>query len=159
MKTLKLIQEQGFTRYEFTLTEERLFIRQSTVSEEKEWSVRVEDIGYRSVIEKDTSRMKQILYISMGLFAIVLVIANILDHSAHMKTWVWMLLGCVYAWFATVVFLSPLNNKLLLTGGTEEVEFLSDKPSKKEVHSFVEEVVERSKKRIFKKYGPGNNEV
>lgn len=152
-ETIKLIQKQGYSHYEFLLTEETLSIKQYTISEHKEWTVRLEDIGHTTMIEKDTSHMKPGIFISIGLFSILFVIGNVADHSDHMPTWGWILLSMIYAWFATVVYLSPLNNKLLLGNGSNAVEFLSDKPSKSEVQDFVNEIIKRSKIVIKRKYG------
>jgi hypothetical protein len=153
MNTLKLIQKQGFTRKEFILTDNTLSVKQFTISEKKEWIVRLEDIGHKTVVEKDTSYMKQGIYISLGLFSILFVIGNAADHSSHMKTWAWILLSMIYAWFAAVVYLSPLNNKLLLGSGPDAIEFLSDRPSEKEVQDFVNEIIKRSSLVLERKYG------
>ncbi len=153
MDTLIFTQKQGFTRNEFVLTDNTLSIKQFTISENKEWTVRLEDIGHITRLEKDTSYMKQGLYISIGLFSILFVIGNVADHSKAVSTWVWILLSMIWAWFAAVVYLSPLNNKLLLGNGSEAVEFLSDKPSEKEVRDFVDEIIKRSSTAIQRKYG------
>lgn len=153
MNTLKFIQKQGFTRNEFILSDDTLSVKQFTVSENKEWIVRLEDIGHQTTVEKDTSYMKQGIYISLGLFSLLFVIGNVADHSNHMKTWVWILLSTIWTWFAAVVYLSPLNNKLLLGNGSGVVEFLSDQPSEKEVQDFVNEIIQRSSLVIRRKYG------
>jgi len=59
----------------------------------------------------------------------------------------------IYAWFATVVYLSPLYNKLILGNGDHAIEFLSDQPSENEVRNFVEEIINRSTLVIHRKYG------
>jgi len=59
----------------------------------------------------------------------------------------------IWAWFASVVYLSPLNNKLILGNGADAIEFLSDQPSEKEVRDFVNEVIVRSSKVLREKYG------
>lgn len=153
MNTLKFIQKQGFTRNEFILTDDTLSVKQFTISENKEWIVRLEDIGHKIIVEKDTSYMKQGIYISLGVFSLLFVIGNVSDHSNHMKTWVWILLSMIWAWFATVVYLSPLNNKLLLGSGADAIEFLSDQPSEKEVLDFVKEIIKRSSLVLLRKYG------
>ena len=153
METLKFNQKQGYSRNEFILTDDTLFIKQFTISEIKEWKVRLEDIVHKTRVDKDTSYMKQVIYLSIGLFSVLFVIGNAADHSSHMKTWVWILLSIIWAWFATAVFLSPKNNKLLLGIGPEQIEFLSDRPSEKEVRDFVDEIIKRSSLVIQRKYG------
>lgn len=153
MNTLIFKQKQGFSHNEFMLTNDTLTIRQSTIAEYKEWRVRLEDIGRQTVVEKDTSFMKQGLYLSLGLFSILFVLGNVADHSSHLSTWVWMLLSVIWAWFATVVYLSPLNNKLILGSGSEVIEFLSDRPSELEVQNFVDEIHRRQAIILKRKYG------
>jgi len=153
MNALKLIQKQGFTCYEFLLLDDTLSVRQATITENKEWVVKLDNIGYKTKIEKDTSYMKPGLYISMGLFALLFVIGNAATHSNHIKTGWWITISIIYAWFAMTVFLSPLNNKLMLVNGSEDLVFLTDKPSEKEVREFVDEIILRSKKVLLRKYG------
>ena len=153
MNALKLIQKQGFTRYEFLLLDDTLSVKQFTVTENKEWVVKLDNVGYKTQIEKDTSYMKIGLYISMGLFALLFVIGNAATHSNHLKTGWWITISIIYAWFAMTVFLSPLNNKLMLVNGSEDLVFLTDKPSEKEVREFVDEIIQRSKKVLLRKYG------
>ena len=152
MNALKLIQKQGFTRYEFLLLEDTLSVRQATITENKEWVVKLDNIGYKTKIEKDTSYMKPGLFISMGLFAFLFVIGNAADHSSHLKAGWWITISIIYAWFAMTVFLSPLNNKLMLGNGSDDLIFLTDKPSEKEVREFVDEIILRSKKVLLRKY-------
>lgn len=59
----------------------------------------------------------------------------------------------IWAWCTSVVYLSPLNNKLILGNGADAIEFLSDQPSEKEVRDFVNEVIVRSSKVLREKYG------
>lgn len=152
MDTLKFAQKQGFSRNEFILSDHTLNIKQFTISENKEWTVRLEDIGHKTSVEKDTSYMKKGLYISIGLFSVLFVIGNVADHSKAISTWVWILMSMVWAWFATVVYLSPLNNKLILGNAANAIEFISDQPSEKDVQNFVEEIINRSTLVIQRKY-------
>lgn len=157
MDTLRFTQKQGFTRNEFILSDYTLSVKQFTISENKEWTVRLEDIGHKTRLEKDTSYVKQGLYIFIGLFSLLFVIGNVADHSSHMSTWVWILLSMIWAWFATIVYLSPLNNKLLLGNGSIAIEFLSDQPSENEVQDFVDEIINRSTNVIQRKYSADVN--
>jgi len=79
MDTLRFAQKQGFTSNEFILTDQTLSVKQHTISENKEWIVRLEDIGHKTSVEKDTSYMKEGIYISLGLFSLLFVIGNVAD--------------------------------------------------------------------------------
>jgi hypothetical protein len=153
MNTLKFNQKQGFVHNEFILSDSTLSIQQSTISEIKSWTVRLEDIGHRITVEKDTSLIKHSITLFLWLFSILFVIGNIADHSNHLKTWQWMALSFLWYWFATIVFLSPFNNKLILGQGPDAIEFLSDRPSEEAVREFVDEIIKRSALEIQRKYG------
>ena len=154
MNALTLIQKQGFIRNEFILMDETLSVKQFTITEHKELVINLEHIGHKTMIEKDTSFMRKALFLSMGLFSLLLVVVNAADHSMHLATWKWILWSSITAWFAIIVYLIPTKNKLCLVNGTEELALLTDKPSEKEVREFVDEIIKRSKKVLVRKYSP-----
>ena len=157
MNALSLIQKQGFSKNEFILTDETLSVKQFTITEHKEQVLKLEHIGHRTMLEKDTSFIRIGLILFMGLSALLFVVANVADHSNHVDTWLWIAISMVYAWFSMVIYLSPLNNKLCLVNGTEELVLLTDKPSEKEVREFVDEIIKRSKKVLVRKYSPDSD--
>lgn len=154
MDTLTLLQKQGYTRNEFHLMDETLSVRQFTITEHKEWVVRLENIGHQIVLEKDTSFMKIFLILFLGLSSFLWAGMNAYDHSNHMAIWVWMPLTIFNLWIVVAIHLSPLTNELRLGNESEGLVFLTDKPSEKEVREFVEEIIHRSKKILLKKYSP-----
>lgn len=154
MNALSLIQKQAFIRNEFILMDETLSVKQFTINEYKEQVINLECIGHKTMIEKDTSYMRIGLILFMGLSALSFVVANVVDHSHHVDTWLWIAISMVYAWFSMVVYLSPLNNKLCLVNGTKDLVLLTDQPSEKEVREFVDEIFKRSKKVLLRKYSP-----
>jgi hypothetical protein len=153
MNTLRLFQKQGFTRYEYILMADTIFVKQFTIKGYKDWVVNVETLGYKTIIEKDTSFMRIGFSFSSGLFSFFFVAVNAYDHSNNMKTWLWIAIGMLYALIAIALYLYPTKNQLLLVNGTNNLEFLSDKPSEKDVHEFVDEIIRRSKEVLLRKYG------
>ena len=71
--------------------------------------MRLEDIGHKTSMGKDTSSMKQGLFISIALFSGSFVIGNVADHSKAKSNWVWILMSMIWVWFATVVYLHHLT--------------------------------------------------
>jgi len=153
MNALKLIQKQGFTCNEFLLLDDTLSVKQATITENKEWVVKLDQLRYETVIEKEASLIRNLVAVFLGLCSVLIVIANAADHSNHMSTWFWIALCTINFWLATAMFFTPVTNELQLVGGSEKLVFLSDKPSEKEVREFVDEIIQRSKNVLLRKYG------
>lgn len=152
MKVLKLIQKQGFTRYDFLLMDDTLSVKQYTITGNKEWVVNLDHLGFKTILEKEASLIRKLVSLFLGLCSFIIVIANVADHSNHMNIWFWIALSTINIWLATAMYFTPVTNELRLVGGLEELVFLSDKPSEKEVREFVNEIIRRSKKVLLKKY-------
>jgi len=152
MNALNLIQKQGFTCNEFILLDDTLSVRQVTFTEKKEWVLKLDKIGFEIVTKKEASLIIKLVAIYLGLCSVIMVIANAVDHSNHMSTWCWIALSTINFWLATMMFFTPVTNELCLVGGSEKLVFLSDKPSEKEVREFVDEIIQRSKKVLLRKY-------
>jgi len=153
MTPLKLIQKQGFTNFEFLLLDDTISVKQLTITEQKEWVVKLDHLGYETVLKKEASLIIKLVAIFLGLCSVLIVIVNAADHSNHVNTWVWIALCTSNFWLATAMYFSPITNELRLVGDSEELVFLSDKPSEKEVREFVDEIIQRSKKVLLRKYG------
>lgn len=152
MKVLKLIQKQGFTRYDFLLMDDTLSVKQYTITGNKEWVVNLDHLGFKTILEKEASLIRKLVSLFLGLCSFIIIIANVADHSNHMNIWFWIALSTINIWLATAMYFTPVTNELRLVGGLEELVFLSDKPSEKEVREFVNEIIRRSKKVLLKKY-------
>lgn len=152
MKVLKLIQKQGFTRYDFLLMDDTLSVKQYTITGNKEWVVNLDHLGFKTILEKEASLIRKLVSLFLGLCSFIIIITNVADHSNHMNIWFWIALSTINIWLATAMYFTPVTNELRLVGGLEELVFLSDKPSEKEVREFVNEIIRRSKKVLLKKY-------
>jgi len=152
MNALKLIQKQGFAYNEFLLLDDTLSIKQVTIAEKKEWVLKLDQIGFETVLKKEASLIIKLVAIFLSLSSVIMVIANAVDHSKHMNIWFWIVLCMINFWMATAMFFTPVTNELNLVGGSEKLVFLSDKPSEKEVREFVDEIILRSKKVLLRKY-------
>jgi len=152
MNVLKLIQKQGFARYEFLLMDDTLSVKQYTITENKEWIVKLEHLGYKTVLETEASLIRKLVAVFLGLCSLIIVFANVADHSNHMNAWFWIALSLSNFWLSVAMYFTPTTNELRLVGGLEKLVFLSDNPSEKEVREFVEEIIMRSKKILVRKY-------
>jgi len=85
MKVLKLIQKQGFTRYDFLLMDDNLSVKQFTITENKEWVVKLDHLGYKTILEKEASLIRKLVSLVLGLCSLIIVIGNAADHSNHMN--------------------------------------------------------------------------
>jgi hypothetical protein len=159
METLRLVQKQGFAHYEYILFKETLSVRQFTLTGNKEWIINLERLGYQTILEKESGVIIKLVSVFLGLCSILIVIANAADHSQHMNIWFWIALSTVNFWMATAMFFTPVINELRLTGDSETLVFLSDKPSERDVSEFVKEVIHRSKKVLLRKYGTVDSDL
>ena len=153
MNVRKLIQKQGFKGYEFLLLDDTISVKQVTITEKKEWVVKLDQLRYKTIIEKESSLIRDLVAIFLGLCSLLIVILNTADHSDHMNTWSKIALCTINFWLAITMFFTPAKNELRLFGGSETLVFLSDKPSEKEVREFVDEIILRSKNVLLRKYG------
>lgn len=152
MNYLRLIQKQGFNRYDFLLTEDTLSVKQFTISEKKEWLVKLDRLGNKTSLEKEASLIRKLVSIFLGLCSLLIVIGNVMDHSNHMNIWIWIALSTSNFWLATAMYFTPVTNELRLVSGIEELVFLSDKPLESDVQKFVQEIIKRSQKVLLRKY-------
>ncbi len=149
-----LKQKQGLNTKEFELTDKIIRIKStSAFGEMKEWSVNLEFLGDSKFYESHSRKGPKLLALILSAFIIFVTIAFLVDDDKAQN--VWVLLG-VYALFGGMIALllfSPMRNELHLVGGANQISFFMNSPSKLEVETFVEEVVQRTKRILLDKYG------
>ncbi len=152
---MKLIQKQGSRKNEFELKGNTLYIKTKSMGEKKEWSVDVEYLGEERFY-KTYSRIGP--RIIGSLFLIVMII-SVIGFSLE-KDWSngdnigALILGVVlFGGLGILAFFVPMRNELILVGGSAQVVFLLNSPSKEEMENFIEEIIRRSRKVLLDKYG------
>lgn len=152
---MKLIQKQGSRKNEFELTGNTLQIKTKSLGERKEWSVEVEYIGEERFLKTYSRIGPRIIGSIFLLVALISVIGFSLE-----KDWSngdnigALVLGVVlFGGLGLLAFLAPLHNELILVGGSAQVMFLLDSPSKQEMENFIAEIIKRSRKVLLDKYG------
>jgi hypothetical protein len=151
---MKLIQKQGSRRREFELIGNKLHVKTKSMGERNEYMIDIEYLGEEKYF-KTYSRVGP--RIVGSIFYVIMVISFIgffqegnLTASENLGA---LLLGVVlFGGLGTLAFLSPLRNELHLVGGSAQVMFLLNSPSKEEMDNFINEIITRSRKILIEKY-------
>lgn len=150
---MKLKQKNSFRRREFELKGNILQIKTKSLSEINEWSINIEFLGEERFY-KSQSRIYPAIF---GLFFIAFMIFCIviyLTEENKSEALPVLLFGIgLGGGIGVLCFLFPLKNELHLVGGSKQIMFFINKPSKKEMHNFIDEVIKRSRKILLSKYG------
>lgn len=151
---MKLTQKQGSRRREFELQGTKLHVKTKSMGERNEYTIDIEYLGEERYY-KTFSRIGP--RIVGSLFLIVMVI-SIVGFSLE-KDWSngdnigALILGVVvFGGLGLLAFLAPLRNEMHLVGGSAQVMFLLNRPSKEEMENFVNELIRRSRQVIIEKY-------
>ena len=150
---MKLAQKQGFKRRYFEVTEDEVKIREKSVSGIKEWTVRLENLGDQVYIEKNSKKGAVLLGLFFLAFAVFFVAVNAADREKTVKPWIWLVIGAFYLLFSAIIFMVPNRREIHITGGMSSLSFFLDHPSDAEVHNFIAQIIDRSKRILINKYG------
>ena len=148
-----LKQKQADQRREFELAGEILKLKYATWGEVKEWTVNLENVGENIVYQSATRKRMVIVSIFLSIFLLFLTISLFMsdDFNGNLPIVIvaYVICGGVMAlgWFL------PLKKEIHLVGGSVNITFYQNSPSKDETDHFVNEVVRRSKKLLVDKYG------
>lgn len=152
---MELIQKQGSRRREFKLIGNTLHIKTNSYGEKNEYQIDVEYLGEERFY-KTYSRLGPRI---IGSVFFLVMIISIVGFSME-KDWSngdnigALILGVfLFGGLGLLAFLSPMRNEVHLVGGAQQVTFLLDRPSKKEMEDFIEEILKRSRKVLLEKYG------
>jgi len=148
-----LKQKQADQRREFELLEDVLKLKYATWGEVKEWTVNLENIGENIVYQSSTRKRIAIVSLFLVIFLIFITISLFMsdDFKGNLPIVMgaYVICGGVMAlgWFL------PLKKEIHLVGGSVNITFYQDSPSRAETEGFVNEVIVRSKRLIVDKYG------
>jgi len=151
---MKLIQKQGSRRREFELTGNKLHVKTRSMGERNEYSIDIEYIGeekyYKTYSRVGPRIVGSVFYVIMVISFIGFFQEENLTASENFGA---LLLGVVlFGGLGTLAFLAPMRNELHLVGGSAQVMFLLNSPSKEEMENFINEIIARSHKILIKKY-------
>jgi hypothetical protein len=152
---MKLVQKQGSRRNEFQLEGNTLHIKTKSMGETKEWSVDVEYIGEERFYKTNSRLGPRIIGIVFFLISIISVVGFFMEKNLSNGDNIGgLILGVVlFGGLGLLTFFAPMRNELYLVGGSAQVMFLLDSPSKEEMENFIREIIKRSRKVLLEKYG------
>lgn len=148
-----LKQKRGFHRRTFELNEEKLTITTKSPGESKKWSVHISQIGDKRFYKRHSRFGKRILGFFFLSIAIALTLAFIIDgdKNANLPTFI---LGLIFSCGLGILsFKTPLEEELILKGGSETIGFILNSPSANELEYFIDEIITKNQKILLKEYG------
>ena len=127
----------------------------TSMGETKEWSVDVEYIGEERFYKTNSRLGPRIIGIVFFLISIISVVGFFMEKNLSNGDNIGgLILGLVlFGGLGLLTFFAPMRNELYLVGGSAQVMFLLDSPSKEEMENFIREIIKRSRKVLLEKYG------
>ncbi|HTO15849.1 MAG TPA: hypothetical protein VLZ83_08760 [Edaphocola sp.] len=150
---MKLIQKVGFNKKEFELiNDSEIIIKETSLLSSKEWSVDIEYIGHRKLVETNSRKGVQIIGTIFILIAIVCWITIFVEENLNggIDGLIWG--GLFMLLLGIICFKAPMDNKLFLSGGHSNLTFYLNSPSRLEVEFFVDTIINLSKKSLKDKF-------
>jgi hypothetical protein len=149
---MRLEQKLGSRRRTFELVGDKLKMTYKTSSGTKEWSVNIDSIGNDILIEKKSRRVSYWVggfFLAFGLF---ILSVYIISGGDTLPSWAVITFGLFYLGVGALIFFTPLNNELHITGGDSQITFFLESPSRTEVEKFANELMAKSKRIIIERY-------
>ena len=150
---MKLEQKRGGYKRSFELKDSMLKTTYNNILSSSEWSIDIEHIGH----EKEIKSYSRVGVHAVGYFfaiiALTAVLGIIFDNTLDDDDSITIAVGAIFmAVLAITCFKVPMDNTLKLKGGTKDLIFFLEHPSRKEVEKFADELVRISKSVILEKY-------
>jgi hypothetical protein len=151
---MKLKQKQGSRRREFELIDNKLHIKTKSEGQKNEFFIDIENLGDEKYYKTYSKVGPRIVGSVFYLVVLVALIAFFLEENWRTSEHLGTLLGIilVFGGLGSLSFFGPLKNEPHLVGGSAQVMFLLDSPSKGEMDSFINELITRSRKILIEKY-------
>lgn len=149
MLTLK--QKRLFSSREFTLLDNDLFIKTKSLSERKEFSVKLESLGQQIFYESNPPTIRYIIGSIIALGLLFMTIAYVLgEETLNDRAFIANFL--IWAPISLFIFLYKDKQDVHITGGQNIVTLYQNHPDKLTVDNFIQTVIKKSKNNIYKKY-------
>lgn len=148
-----LKQKQGGKRKEFELLNHTtLRIKEKESGELKEWTANLDALGHDLIYQSATRKRLYIMSSVLTAFLVYITIALFLSDDIMGNLPVvfgtYVFFGCIIA----LSLFSPLKKEIHLVGGSVNLTFFQDSPSKVEVDKFIGEIIRLSKQQLLNKY-------
>ena len=149
---MKLNQKQGSRHREFELKGSKLHVKTRSLGEHNEYTIDIEYLGEERFYKTYSRTGPRIVG---AVFYIIMIITGLLleDNWAIGENIGGLILGVfLFGGLGSLAFFAQLRNELHLVGGSAQVMFLLNKPSKEEMETFINEIINRSRKIQIDKY-------
>ena len=150
---MKLIQKQGTRRKEFELKGDKLFIKSKSLGEKEEYSIDIELIGEERYYKTHSRTGPGIVAIFFFGTALTTLVAFLIDDDKIENLPILIFALIFGVGFGLLALKAPLRNELHLIGGSANVMFLLNSPSKEEMENFIRELIKCSRHILLEKYG------
>lgn len=151
---MKLTQRQGSRHREFELIENRLHVKTSSLGEKNEYTIDIEHLGAEKYY-KTYSRVGPRIVGAVFYVLMLMVIIGFLqeDHWTASENLGALILGILLCGgLGSLAFFAPLRNEIHLVGGSAQVMFLLNSPSKEEMENFINIIITRAQRILTDKY-------
>jgi hypothetical protein len=151
---MKLAQKQGSRRREFELIGNKLHVKTKSMGEKNEYSIDIEHLGeekyYKTYSRVGPRIVGSVFYAILVMTLIVFFQEENWRSGENLGILISAILFC--GGFGSLAFFGPMRNELHLVGGSAQVMFLLNSPSKEEMENFINEIIARSRKILTEKY-------
>ena len=151
---MKLNQKQGSRHIEFELNGNKLHVKTRSMGEHNEYTIDVEYLGEERFYKTYSRIGTRIVGVFFYIMMIMYIISFFLKDNRASSDNIWgLILGILLGGgLGSLAFFAQLRNELHLVGGSAQVMFLLNKPSKEEMENFINEIINRSCKILIDKY-------
>ncbi|RIH63334.1 hypothetical protein D1164_20320 [Mariniphaga sediminis] len=152
---MKLKQKQGARYREFELQDNILHVKTKSMGEKNEYTIDIEFLGDEKFYKTHSRLGPRIIGIVFFAIMLIAIYGFLLEENrSESSNIVGLVLGIIVGGgIGLLAFLSPLRNELHLVGGSSQVMFFLNSPSKEEMENFVEEIIHRTRSVLLEKYG------
>ncbi|MBE0649697.1 MAG: hypothetical protein IH595_02540 [Bacteroidales bacterium] len=158
---MKLTQKKGFCcQREFELIDNTVYIKDKKDGEIKEWSVKVEELGWEKFYRaKSRAGFRIMAYLMITLEIAIWMIYFYGPYSRAEETVPVTIFSFIFAGLAAGLFSVKKKKDLHLMGGVKQVSFYANKPSREDVDKFADEIIKRTKSSLLDLYGEINPDL
>jgi len=151
---MKLNQKQGSRHREFELHGSKLHVKTRSMGEHNEYTIDIECLGEERFYKTFSRTGPRIVGLFFYGIMILAFIDFFLEDNLTSSDNIWgLILGILFGGgLGSLAFFAQLRNELHLVGGSAQVMFLLNKPSKEEMENFINEIINRSRKILIDKF-------
>ena len=138
----EFVQRKGLLSRKFILKNDRLVVREKTMSDIIQYEVMLDRIGYEKLYKAENTLLGKIFTIACFLIPFYTLYLY-LQKEAQIES---LIICVVLCWLMVIISLLRVNkDDVILIGGAQPISFYRNKPNEQLVSSFIDEVITTSK--------------